>query len=203
MIKRVLTYTAPLIDSNIYFVENDSGDCLMIDCGAFDDGVKNFIARHDLKVSFVLLTHGHYDHIAGVKSAINEHIAPLIYKYELELVGNERLNLSLFFGRKFTLDEVSVLEDGKVTVGSFEVEVIPTPGHTVGSVCYKIGDTLFSGDTLFYHSFGRYDFPTGDKQTLFKSLKKLFSLDGDVKVYPGHGQPTTIAAERDHFTFLW
>ena len=93
-----------------------------------------------------------------------------------------------------TFDETSELK-----VGSVPIKVIHTPGHTKGSVCYLIGNKLFSGDTLFYESYGRTDFPSGSEKEMMESLKSLFKLDENIEVYTGHGPKTTIAHEKQRY----
>ena len=200
MIKKVLSLAVGVQRANVYFVLGDNGKWLMIDCGAFDDEVKNFIAENDIKVEALLITHGHFDHVYGVKNAVNEHIAALIGENELDFLYNERLNLGSWFGLKVEApSEIKTLSEGEHEICGLNVKVIATPGHTEGSVCYLIDDCLFTGDTMFFETYGRCDLPTSDMNSMISSLNKLFKLDGNIKVYPGHGRSTTIAHEKEFY----
>ena len=107
------------------------------------------------------------------------------------------------FGRKFQPVKADVLLFGgeKLTLSGIDIEVIATAGHTDGSLTFKTGDMLFTGDTLFWESVGRTDFPTGDREELIRSVKKLFALEGDYRVFPGHEDFTTLSHERKYNLF--
>lgn len=197
MINRVLSLPVGVQRAYIYFIENTSGECIMIDCGAYDDRVKYFIESNDLNVKYVLLTHGHFDHVAGLEFAVNRHISVLIGEKDAKMLCDDSLNLGSYFGCKVPqIKDYTVVSEGEINLIGFNVKVIETPGHTEGSVCYLIEDRLFSGDTMFYETFGRCDLPTGDINKMTVSLDKLLRLDDKVIVYPGHGQRTTIGHER-------
>jgi glyoxylase-like metal-dependent hydrolase (beta-lactamase superfamily II) len=161
------------------------------------------LEREGLKLQWVLLTHGHGDHIFGVDElrplaasgvAIGEEDAPC-------LVSSGE-NLSIHMGKRVELEPADrILRDGDVLeVGDMRIEVIATPGHTRGGCCYYATEggeaVLLSGDTLFARSVGRTDLPGGDEGTLIKSIGKLTGFSDSLKVYPGHGPSTTIGEER-------
>lgn len=180
--------------SNTFAVTADGKNCILIDCA--QPRVAEVCRALGLVPRAVLLTHGHFDHVGGC--AALQQIGALIYCGELEkgFIFSEE-NLSVFGGveiPRFTVD--GTLEEGKHTICGIEVEVIATPGHTAGGVCYVIGKNIFSGDTLFAGSVGRTDLPTGDSDALVKSVKKLYALGGDYTVYCGHGENTTLDFER-------
>lgn len=153
------------------------------------------------KVEKIILTHGHLDHFYEL-NAFCEKYAPTVYLHrddEAYLhdhtlsvpVGGEDLDKS----RDYHADVL--LRDGDtIEFGPYSFRVIHTPGHTPGSCCFLCGDTLVSGDTLFYRGMGRTDFPGGDEKAMSESLKKVLALDGGIHVYPGHGLSTTIEKER-------
>ena len=201
MIDRVLSIPVGIQQSMIYFVENGNGDCIMIDCGLYDERVKYFIERNDLNIRCILLTHGHFDHIMGLKIADNRPIDVYIGEKDAAMLNDESLNLAPLFGCKIPeIRYYKTLKEGEYDLFGFKVKVIETPGHTAGSVCYLIEDRLFSGDTMFRNTYGRTDLPTGDVDEMLDSLKKLLALDEKIKVYPGHGETTTIKTEREFYS---
>ena len=186
--------------SNSYIVTADAKNCIVIDCA--QPRVLSECRRLNLTPVAVLLTHGHYDHIAGC-GALNNAGAK-IYCGE----GEERYifsteNRAIF---NMPIPEFSIertLKDGEeIELCGLKIKVIATPGHTEGGVCYLIGDSLFTGDTLFNSSVGRCDLPGGNESKLISSVKKLYALDGDYKVYTGHGETTTLGYERKNNPFV-
>lgn len=197
MISRILSLEVTFQRSICYFVENDLKNTLMIDCGAFDDDVQAFISRYGLNVTSILLTHGHFDHICGLKNIPDGKINVYIGENEIDFLTDASKNLAPYFGLDSPDYTRAVpLKDGEYDIDGFTVKVIDTPGHTKGSVSYLIENHLFSGDTLFYHNHGRCDLPTGDYSAMKDSLKKLLSLDGKIIVHPGHGDFTTVEQEK-------
>lgn len=153
-----------------------------------------------LKVEFVLLTHGHFDHIGGCAAlqAAGAEIGCLAEEKALAL-GKD--NLAVEFGG----EEVAPFSIGftvrggeTLTLAGIEIEVIATPGHTAGGACYLIDGKLFTGDTLFAGSVGRTDLPTGNASALAESVKRLYALAGDYPVFAGHGEDSTLEEERKH-----
>lgn len=152
--------------------------------------------KYGLKVEYVLLTHGHFDHIGGC-AALQRAGAKVGC-----LSGEERLaildNLSYRFGGEvepFTVD--FTVKDGEILeICGMKIKVIASPGHTAGGACYLAEDNLFTGDTLFRDGVGRTDLPTGNYGQLEKSVKKLYDLEGDYIVYAGHGGDSTLERER-------
>lgn len=156
-------------------------------------------------VEAILLTHGHYDHIAGVRKA-QELTGAKIYLHEADLSfpDDPALSLAGMFGCGVPPFRPDVVLRGgdSVSVGGLAVRVLHTPGHTAGGCCFLVGDALFSGDTLMRLSCGRTDFPTGSMTDMDASLKMLGRLKEDFRVFPGHGPETTLDFERENNPFL-
>lgn len=179
----------------------------IVDPGADAAAIQSYIAEEGLLPEMILLTHGHYDHIGAVNELRAAYDIPcLCARTEAPLVGDPALNLSSSFGRKHvTAIPDEVLDEGERTVIGYGMQIIATPGHTGGGMCFYFPTEklIFTGDTLFRGTIGRTDLPTGDYEALLKSLNvKLMRLDDDVIVYPGHGFRSTIAIEREQNPYV-
>ncbi|MGM9970396.1 MAG: MBL fold metallo-hydrolase [Anaeroplasma sp.] len=191
--------------TNTYIIYNDKKECIVVDPTLDFQNTYNYvIANYDPKAIF--LTHGHIDHIDGIKYF--ENIPIYISKYEKELLFDNEMSLYSMFSMNnpfFNKDlNLRLVDDGDIiNVIGYKFEVISTPGHTEGSVCYKYCDGIICGDTLFRCSIGRTDFPTGSYEQLLNSLKKLIAtLDDNTICYPGHGNITSIEYEKNNNPFL-
>ena len=186
---------------NSYILTDDNKTAVVIDCA--DEGVFYECEKRKLKPVAVLLTHGHFDHIGGCGKFFEENIPIYCGEREKEYIFS-RENRSIFGGVYIPEFEIyKTLSDGeKVTLSGIDFEVIATPGHTAGGVCYLAEDCLFSGDTLFRGSVGRCDLPGGNFITLKNSLKKLLAIDKNLKVYCGHGDDTTLNYERKNNAYV-
>ena len=196
-----------MCQTNCYFLYREgSKDCIFVDPADQGDKIYQALEKNGFKVCGILLTHGHFDHIWGTK-ALREMSGAKLYALdaEQELLQNARKNVSSQVGRAYTVDADVYLKDGEeVTIADMTFQVIATPGHTAGGCCFyfKEAGFLVSGDTLFRDSVGRTDFPTGSMGTLVRSIKeKLFVLPDETKVYPGHGDNTTIGHEKIYNPF--
>ena len=194
--------------TNCYFVyKEDSKKALVFDPADKGDLLHGKLTDAGFAVEAILLTHGHFDHIWGVEK-LKELTDVLVYAFEAEeeLCMDAGMNISAAAGRACSLKPDKLLKDGEeVAIGDFTFRAIATPGHTKGSGCFYFEEDkiLISGDTLFQESVGRTDFPTGSMGTLVRSIKdKLMVLPDDVKVYPGHGESTTIGYEKENNPFL-
>ncbi|MBR6572770.1 MAG: MBL fold metallo-hydrolase [Clostridia bacterium] len=182
--------------ANCYLVKTDDA-VIVIDPAEAKDEIVEFLNSSDNKI--ILLTHCHFDHISGAKS-LREKTGAKIAIHENDAGGlcDSELNAGNLFGiyvSPFTAD-ITLKDVDKITLGSTQIDVLLTNGHTEGSVCYIINDCMFSGDTLFEGTVGRCDLPTGDYNKLLDSLDMLKNFsDKDYTVYSGHGNKTTLKKE--------
>ncbi len=190
--------------TNVYFLYREGEkDVLVFDPAAHGDMIYQKLSEHGFVVRGIYLTHGHFDHIYGLK-ALKELTEANVFAYEeeKELCGDVEMNVSDLFGRAVTAEVDTYLSDGaEIGYGDIKGRLIATPGHTQGSCCYyfEADGILLSGDTLFEESVGRTDFPTGSTSKLVRSIQdKLFVLPDDTKVFPGHGEQTTIGHEKKY-----
>ena len=183
------------IETNCYIVTClITGKSLVIDPGDDYPNIQQSSAGR--KISVVLNTHGHIDHI---KEDEKFGVPVYIHSYDKDCLTDATKNLSVVFDSPITLDvETVILKDGDIIrLGEMVFKVIHTPGHSRGSVCFLIDNILFSGDTLFCGNYGRTDLPGGSEKDIFTSIQqKLLLLPSDTLVYPGHGEKTTIAQEK-------
>ena len=202
------TRTTGFLEENCYFVSRPATrETVVIDPG--DDAPQLIVRLRELGTVVVayLLTHGHVDHITALAPLAAAHPAP-IYLHPRDAVWcfTDRNGLPGLYHApaKPKSPMVPVAEGAVLELAGARWSVIETPGHTPGGVCWKLEDdrVLFTGDTLFRGSVGRTDLPGGDSRTLAQSLRKLAAITDDLKVYPGHGDPTTLAHEKRHNYFL-
>ena len=200
----IRSLTVGIVATNCYLVWNKATrEGVLIDPGDEAERICSAIAEERANLKAILLTHGHFDHILVAEELKEKYDVPLYAsKEEKEMLGSSRWNLS---GREegIEITDYIPLEDGEsIELLGKEWKVISTPGHTKGSVCYFVpGDIpyLFSGDTLFYESYGRTDLYGGSEEAIKKSIKeKLFTLPDETLVYPGHEEATTIANEKQY-----
>ncbi len=185
------------LNTNCYVLGNNkSKQAVVIDPGADAGSIKAVLERNALKLNSIILTHGHYDHIG----ALDDFDVPVyIHANDLEFMKNSDMNLSANFGldKKFDAKFLVVKDGQTVVVGDMHITVLHTPGHTPGGICLKVGAMLFSGDTLFCRGIGRTDLPGGSFEQIKRSIKeKIFSLNDDIIVFPGHGPATTVKEEK-------
>lgn len=197
-----------MCQTNCYFVyEEGSSRVIVFDPADKGDYIFNGLKEKGFTVEAILLTHGHFDHIWGVEQ-LRELSGAKVYVYEgeKELCEDASLNVSKGAGRACTVKADEYVKDGEeITAAGISCRLIATPGHTGGSCCYYFENDkiLISGDTLFQESVGRTDLPTGSMSMLVRSVKeKLLPLPEEVKVYPGHGESTTIGYEKKYNPFL-
>lgn len=204
--------------TNCYFLYRDGSDeVIFVDPADQGEKIYDALNRNGLHVAAIFMTHGHFDHGWGadaLRDAANadakvrgaEPVKIYVCDNEQELLEDSHKNVSAGMGRPYTLQADEYVADGsEITVAGMTCKLIATPGHTSGGCCYYFEEAgiLISGDTLFEESVGRTDFPTGSMSTLVRSIKdKLFVLPDDTKVYPGHGDSTTIGHEKQYNPFV-
>lgn len=184
-------------------IDEKTNQSALVDCNEFSQKMIDMIGDTDLK--YILLTHGHFDHIIGVKSVKEKYGAQVVISKEDEpMLNSSKLSLAVFCNAPQNNVEADIIvKDGdEITLGEIKIKVMATPGHTSGSVCYIAENCIFSGDTLFYCSCGRTDFPSGSHEQMMSSLQKLKALDGDYKVYTGHNNLTTLDFERKNNPYM-
>ena len=176
----------------------------IIDPGHNFDETKKYVKENEIKITKILLTHGHYDHLLHAREAADFYNAPLCcHSLEKEMLETPSINFSNKVSRTpvgFSPDVL--LEEGdEIKLGDGVLKVLHTPGHTPGCICFydEASSKIFTGDTLFLESIGRTDFPKSSTEEIMKSIKeKLFTLPGEVEAYPGHGEKTSIGHEIHH-----
>lgn len=189
---------------NCYLISGENG-AVVIDPGYNSDEAVEFLKQNSDKERLIILTHCHFDHIGFADTLSKETDTKIaIGEFEVEGLENGEINLSANFAKRMNPVKADVtLKDGEtLKVGDLEFKVIHTPGHTVGGIALLSGNTLFSGDTLFFESIGRTDFPGGDFSVLENTVKKLYELDGDTVVFSGHGPSSTINHEKYNNPFI-
>lgn len=198
------TFPLGLIGANSYLlIDEESEEAILIDLGGDFTQIKNELEKNNATLKFILNTHGHFDHIMGEREAQNIVDVPVfVHENDKNLVENlpKQLERFGFVQNAEPPQNINTFtENDTFKLGSKEIKVIHTPGHTPGSVCFLIDKNLFSGDTLFYTSVGRTDFEGGSFKELSNSIKeKLFKLDDDITVYPGHDTKTSIGYEKKY-----
>ena len=177
----------------------------IVDPGGFDMTESlNYIKENGLNLKWILLTHGHYDHIIGIPEILEYKNVPVyISERDYDFLFDSSLSLSIWLDLDFKLSEDAEVIKLKENDEIFGLKIIETPGHTHGGICYynEKDKILISGDTIFKMNYGRTDLPTGNMGDMKKSISKLMELPGDVIVYPGHGGETTIENERPVYSF--
>ncbi len=204
---KIKQFIAGQLENNMYLVMDDmTKDAVLIDATALVPEIVNTIKEFGASVKYILLTHGHFDHIMGLNTLKSTLKAEALICND-DLVISDNVNE---FTNLLGLPQITpptyekFVKDGDViNAGNMKIKVIQTPGHTQGGVCYLIDDNLFSGDTLFRGSVGRTDLFGGDFSKLSDSIKnKLFKLPDNIKVFPGHGPMTTIGYEKKYNEIL-
>ncbi len=201
---KIITLPIMSIEENVYiYYDNNTKKGVIFDIGKDLQVIEKAIKDNNITLEAIILTHGHYDHIGGVESFKERHnLKVYAHKDEVEVTNNGNNNISaLRFKEPIEFVPDVLLDDGEVIeFGTFSLKTIHTPGHTVGCACYldEKEKVVFTGDTLFKNAYGRVDLPTSTNEIKHSIVEKLFTLDDDVVVYPGHGESSTIGYERKH-----
>ena len=189
---------------NCYVVRKESSDrCVVIDPGYDAQRILQFLKTQKLTLDTILLTHGHFDHAGAVKALVEETGCKLWMSERDWSQKRNPLTAYLYPLANSTFTEVQFCEDGeKILAADLTFDVMETPGHTWGSVCFRCGDALFTGDTLFDGSCGRTDLPGGDFKTIATSLQRLNEISENLRVFSGHGSSTTLDDQRRYNPYL-
>lgn len=197
-----------IAQTNCYFVYREgNNEVIFFDPADKGDYIYEALREKGFHVKGIMLTHGHFDHIWGTNKLRELSGAP-IYAYEEEkaLCEDAVTNVSDQVGRPYTVIPDRYLKDGEeITIADMTCRLIATPGHTIGSCCYYFEEAgmLIAGDTLFAESVGRTDLATGSMSAIVRSIQeRLFVLPDETKVYPGHGESTTIVHEKQYNPFV-
>ncbi len=196
--------------TNCYLLMDEkTGKAAVVDPGSYDNNLLRLLETHNARnLEYILLTHGHYDHILGVSELRKKTGAAVaIHSFDASCLSDETQSLAvhLGYGIQQPIDADIILEDGaKLSLGDCVIEVLYTPGHTRGGVCFLVESDrlLLTGDTLFRGTVGRADLPGGDYKVLLDSVSRLAALQGDYAVYPGHNKATTLDFERLHNRYM-
>ena len=197
----IRNFTAGILGANNYllFDERFKGDVL-IDCSAQTDFVEEELKKNNAELKYILLTHGHFDHVMGINDTKKLHPKVKVLAH----IGDKDLIEGIQeFMQKYGMGEAEVpqideyIQEGEICNG--KIKILHTPGHTKGSVCYLIDDNLFSGDTIFLESVGRTDLEGGSFSEIKSSIEnKIFTLDDKIKIFPGHDDFTSVEHEKKY-----
>lgn len=197
------TFPNGIYGATTYLIyDKQSKEGAIIDCTSSIDEIKEIAEKNKLNIKYILITHGHFDHVYCTYEMKKQFPNALIlmHKEDLELLNNLETQCAIAGVENVKIPCVDGLVDENshnLKLGEEEIKIIPTRGHSKGGLCYLIGKILFSGDTLFQGSIGRYDLWGGSAKELEHSIReKLFTLNEDIVVYPGHGEKTTIGYEK-------
>ena len=205
---RIEKFSVGILGTNCYLAVNEETlETVIVDPGACPKKLLSYIAEENLKPAAILLTHGHFDHIMGVDGFLKEFSIPVyVHEDDRDAMNDARLNQSRTYTSGYTFSDAVYVKDQEILkLAGYDMEVIHTPGHTMGCCCYYIAseDVLFSGDTLFQNSVGRTDFENSSTSALVRSVReRLFVLPDDTHVYPGHSVETMIGYEKTHNPYV-
>lgn len=192
----------PLFNNCYLILDRSSKKAILIDTPWDSGEVIKLIKDQNIEIVFTLLTHAHFDHIVGLDSFNNPFY---VHQQDVPLLKDPNFNGSFLFGSEIAVEkEPNFYGPGvDLVFAGHKIEVIHTPGHTPGSVSLKLDNWLFTGDTLFFDSVGRTDVPLGSSEKIISSInEKIMILPDQVKVFPGHGDSTTVGREKQHNPFL-
>lgn len=190
------------MQANCYLVK-DNCAALAVDPGSYDEQLLSALKRDGItELEYILLTHGHFDHILGAKR-LQENFGGKIVIHKLDEICFTDTKRSLLkkndsIYKLPTAADITVNDMDEISFGEHKIKVIHTPGHTPGSVCYLLCDAIFSGDTVFAGTIGRTDFYASSMEQMLMSIKKLSKIEGNYHLYPGHNEPSTLEYEKNN-----
>ena len=187
------------LQENCFILFDENKDAFVVDPGGSSENIIEAIDKNSLNIKYILLTHGHFDHVGAVAALVKKYKAPVyMSKDDRTFLESPKEVRASAFGMQIEAADVDVFvkEGDEIPFSEGTIKVIETPGHTLGSVCYLFENYLFAGDTLFNGSIGRTDFPESDHSLMIESLKKLKKLDDEIYVLSGHGPESQISYEK-------
>ena len=187
------------LQTNCYFICNN-GEAIVIDPALNYKKILKKAEEYNVKIKAILLTHGHFDHVGAVKDLQKLGIRVYLSREDGKIMQENSTNFFVQTHKNF-IPDVLLEDDDIINLIGLEIKVILTPGHTKGSCCFLCGDYLFSGDTLLKWSYGRVDLYSGNMEDMKNSLKKLFGLNKNYIVLPGHGQDTLLLEEKINLNY--
>ena len=207
IILKIQTFPVGPMGTNCYFLINEnSRKAVIVDPGANAPKILEKIKEKGLNVQYILLTHGHFDHtmaLTDLREAL--HVPVYIHEYDNEMLSDPKKSMLSTFSSEQIIHKPAevLLHDGDtIPCGDESIRVMHTPGHTKGSCCFITPAGILSGDTLFDGAAGRYDFYGGNFDALLHSIGRLRDLEGDYKIYPGHGSSSYLSTERNNNPYM-
>lgn len=194
----------PLENNNYLIIDEISKEAALIDCSFMDEQILIELKKQNATLKYVLLTHGHFDHIGGLNDLPNE-VKVLMHSSDMEWINEVNTYLPMIGMPTMDIPKIDeyIRDNDIIKLGNHEIRVIHTPGHTQGGVCFYTEGNLFSGDTIFRESVGRCDLPGGDFDQIVESIEnKIFTLPDDTVIYPGHGKTTCVGWEKEHNSYM-
>ena len=193
---RITTFELGSMGANCYIViDEDAKSCAVVDPGGSGSALAGWLEKEGLTPGYVFLTHGHFDHVGGVKALMEAYPRLPVYVHADDTDLGDHLGRGLAWTDHYR-------EGQQISMDGLTFRIMNTPGHTPGSVCIQTEDILLTGDTLFAGSCGRTDFPKGSWSQMMDSLRRLAAMDDALQVLPGHGEPSTIGDERRHNPYM-
>ena len=200
------TFVKGMLENNNYLlIDEESKQAVLIDCSAYIPEIKDILSDYNANLKYILITHGHFDHVMGINDFHKEYpqteiVAPAQDK---ELIEDIETFVDRFIGGLGRVEvphiDKYISVNDKIEIGKYNIQVISTPGHTKGGVCYFVDDKLFSGDTIFLGSVGRTDLPGGSFEQIKNSVKQVLEMfENDSVIYTGHGDKTSVGYEKLH-----
>mgnify|MGYP001630395280 FL=1 len=196
---KIIKLVVGQLQENCFILFDENKDAFVVDPGGSSENIIEAIEKNSLNIKYILLTHGHFDHVGAVAALVKKYKAPVyLSKEDRAFLESPKEVRASAFGMQIEAAEVDVFvkEGDEISFSEGNIIVIETPGHTLGSVCYLFENYLFAGDTLFNGSIGRTDFPESDHSLMVESLKKLKKLDDEIYVLSGHGPESQISYEK-------
>lgn len=190
--------------TNAYIVSNEKKECIIIDPGCNGKKIVNYLESEELRVHAILLTHGHFDHIGATDYIYQRTQCPIyIHQEDMTMIKDSKLNLS-YFEEPFVVEAPVIPAVTSLEIIGYDIHWLHLPGHCPGSsMLHFVNEkVIFSGDVIFKGSIGRFDFPNSSHHDTKQSLQKIKELDVEATMYPGHGESTTLAEEKQSNPYL-